>query len=500
MAKEIRVGIWIRVSSAQQAKTDSPKHHRLRARAYAESRGWTVVTEYNLEGVKGDQVDSHPEFARMLEDIRSGRINVLVFSRLARLGRSLTTLIELAEEFKKCGAQLVSLGENLDTSTPMGRAFFFLAALFAEMEKENIAERIQDSVEIRGQLGKRLGQAAYGYQWNAARQLELNPEQAPIRLLMYDWLIELKSLHLVAERLNDNGYTNGSEEPWVGHQIRPLIEDTTAMGKRRVLYSKRGKSASGKPCMIIRPESEWKYHPAPVIVPEDKWQLANKILKEITRERNFTQPRQYLFAGQIFCSCGGKLYRERGKKGRLSEIYRCCPFRKVKKSCKASVRLPELEQIFLDEIESFYCTEDSPRSDLVAAEITKKENQLKTLKREANKLERERVKLEAEFLELPPAFFTRKFNKIEARTQQIQVEMPHLQGELDHLRQQAQEVERLASEAREIRLSWGRLPELEKRDLGDLLVDRIDIAPDKIEVRLNALPDLFDRREQGVSA
>jgi site-specific DNA recombinase len=70
------VGIWIRVSTEDQFKGESPEHHERRARAYAESKGWTVVTVFSLDAVSGKSVMGHPETQRMLDFVRSGRIDV----------------------------------------------------------------------------------------------------------------------------------------------------------------------------------------------------------------------------------------------------------------------------------------------------------------------------------------------------------------------------------------------------------------------------------------
>lgn len=64
-----RVGIWIRVSTEDQARGESPEHHEKRGRMYAESRGWEVVRVYHLEAVSGKSVMGHPETAKMLSDI-----------------------------------------------------------------------------------------------------------------------------------------------------------------------------------------------------------------------------------------------------------------------------------------------------------------------------------------------------------------------------------------------------------------------------------------------
>ena len=118
------VGIWIRVSTEDQARGDSPEHHERRARAYAESKGWHVKEVYHLEAVSGKSVMNLPETQRMLKDIRSCDITGLIFSKLARLARNTRELLEFAEIFRENNADLVSLQEAIDTSTPAGRLFY----------------------------------------------------------------------------------------------------------------------------------------------------------------------------------------------------------------------------------------------------------------------------------------------------------------------------------------------------------------------------------------
>jgi site-specific DNA recombinase len=82
------------------------------------------VTLYNLAGVSGKAVMAHPEARRMMEDVRAGRISGLIFSKLARLARNAKELLDFAEFFKAEGADLISLQESIDTSTPSGRFFY----------------------------------------------------------------------------------------------------------------------------------------------------------------------------------------------------------------------------------------------------------------------------------------------------------------------------------------------------------------------------------------
>ncbi len=118
-----QVGIWIRVSTEDQAKGESPEHHQKRAEFYAEAKGWKVREIYHLEGVSGKSVGDHPETKRMLNDIKRGHITGLIFSKLARLARDTRQLLNFADSFRDAGADLISLQESIDTSSPAGRFF-----------------------------------------------------------------------------------------------------------------------------------------------------------------------------------------------------------------------------------------------------------------------------------------------------------------------------------------------------------------------------------------
>src|SRR5215813_2517726 len=96
-APKKRVGIWIRVSTQEQADGDGPEHHQRRGRDYAKFNQWTVVEVYDLAGVSGKTVMDHPECKRMLADIERGHISGLIFSKLARLCRNKQELERFAK-------------------------------------------------------------------------------------------------------------------------------------------------------------------------------------------------------------------------------------------------------------------------------------------------------------------------------------------------------------------------------------------------------------------
>lgn len=471
-----RVGIWIRVSTEDQARGESPEHHEKRARYYAESKEWDVATVYHLEGVSGKSVLQHPEAQRMLSDVREGRVSALIFSKLARLARNTRELLDLADEFEAHDADLVSLQESIDTSTPAGRLFYTVIAALAEWERAEIATRVAHSVPIRAKLGKPLGGAApFGYRW-VDKKLVLDEKEAPVRRLIFELYAEHKRKRTVARFLNDGGYRTRSGAKFAMSTIDRLITDPIAKGVRRANYRR----ATEKGWEFKKP-SDWVYIDAPVIVSEELWEACN----EIMRSQKVPQSRKsrkavHLFAGVVLCHCGPKMYVRWGGKSYT------CP------ECRNKVNAEDLEAVFIEQLQSYVLSPEKIAAHIETADqrISEKKALLLTLEGERKEVSSEMDKLYRLYIgdNISDRLFAERNAPMEERRQQLDDEIPKLQAEVDILRLSVLSSDEVLSEARDLYSRWPKLPFEDRRQIVEAITDSILVADNEITVHLAYLP------------
>ena len=111
---------------------------------------------YEDEGFSGGNID-RPNFQRMMKDELKYHADILVCYRLDRISRNISDFSSLMEELKKYNTDFVSIKEQFDTKTPMGRAMMYIASVFAQLEREVIAERIRDNMHELAKTGRWLG-------------------------------------------------------------------------------------------------------------------------------------------------------------------------------------------------------------------------------------------------------------------------------------------------------------------------------------------------------
>src|ERR1700677_5037941 len=150
----IRTAIYARVSTTNNGQDSTMQTRELRE--YCERRGWNVSGEYVDEGISGTK-DSRPELNKLMADAHRRRFDAVVVWRFDRFARSVSHLLRALETFKALGVEFVSLSEQVDTSTPMGKCVFTVLGAVAELERSLIVERVKAGLRNARAKGKKLG-------------------------------------------------------------------------------------------------------------------------------------------------------------------------------------------------------------------------------------------------------------------------------------------------------------------------------------------------------
>lgn len=150
-----RVFLYVRVSTQEQAKEGYSIDEQIdRLRDYAKAMGWIIVKIYTDAGYSGASTD-RPALQDMMKDIEDGKGDSVVVYKLDRLSRSQKDTLSLIEDsFLANKVDFVSMTENFDTSTPFGRAIIGILSVFAQLEREQIKERMSMGKEGRAKEGK----------------------------------------------------------------------------------------------------------------------------------------------------------------------------------------------------------------------------------------------------------------------------------------------------------------------------------------------------------
>lgn len=475
-----KVGIWIRVSTEDQARGESPEHHEKRAKMYAELKNWKVVTVYHLEGVSGKSVVDHPEAQRMMHDVQTGRIEALIFSKLARLARNTKQLLDFADYFQKNGADLVSLQESIDTSTPAGRLFYTLIAAMAQWEREEIADRVSASIPIRAQLGKHIGgPAPYGYLWKDG-ELTLVESEVPIRKRMFELYLEHRRKKTVVQILNNDGLRTRAGAKWTTITLTRLLRDPIAKGLRRSNFSTRTKDENK---YQLKPEEDWVFLPAPAIVPSALWDEVNALLDTQTTKRDAPLKKtKHLFTSIAKCHCKGvNMYVPSN-----SPKYVC-------KKCRNKILAEDLEAIYHSQLKSFVISDEliSEHMSQSTSLLKEKEQLLSSMTNEAKAL-KERldslVDLHAKG-QIPTDGFKEHYDPLFQQKKQLDDKLLELQTEYDYLKTHLPSKDEVLLQVKDVYSRWNDLSFDERRNIVEVITESIIVGDDEIEINLNHFPN-----------
>lgn len=291
------VAVYIRVSTQEQVENYSIESQRERIEAYCKAKGWGIYEVYIDPGYSGSNTD-RPGLQRMLADI--DKVNAVVVYKLDRLSRSQRDTLELIEEhFLKNDVDFVSITETLDTSTPFGKAMIGILSVFAQLERETIAERMRMGHIKRAENGYRTSGGDYDPAGYARVNGELVAKDDEVKHIKaaFDLYEQYLSITKVQNRLKELGY-----KVWRFRRYYDILRNRLYCG----YVSFAGEYYKGK-------------HEA--IITEDQFNRVQELLQR-HKGHNAHKAKESLLSGLLTCACCGERYLTYNSGSKEKNYYR----------------------------------------------------------------------------------------------------------------------------------------------------------------------------------
>jgi DNA invertase Pin-like site-specific DNA recombinase len=230
-----RAGIYVRVSVDRDRDKATIERQEADCRALAEHRGFEVVQVFpdrNLSAFKRGVV--REQYDLMKEAVTEGRIEVVLAYRLDRLSRSLSEALKLIELLDDHGAGLALVNGDVDTTTRMGKAFFQISAVFAELEAATTSDRLISANAAAAEKGlpPTGGRRCFGFVGKGPKQGRVIPEEKAYLLMAAADIRDGLSLRQVTRRMNERGSLTTSGNAWSPRSLVKCLKSPRMRGKR----------------------------------------------------------------------------------------------------------------------------------------------------------------------------------------------------------------------------------------------------------------------------
>ena len=460
-----RAALYIRVSTLEQAQEGySVGEQKERLIAYCKAKDWIIADIYVDGGYTGSNIN-RPGIQKLISE--TDKFDLVLVYKLDRLSRSQRDTLYLIEEiFRPNNVDFISMQESFDTSTPFGKAMIGLLAVFAQLEREQIKERTWMGRVARAKTGLHHGggYVPIGYNYEDGK-LIINPYEAEQVRKIYEWYLAGLSLKSIAERLQEEGYSNRYSSWTNWSSVRNILGNPTYTGQLHF----------GD--IVVDNAHE-------AIVTKEQFEAA-QILRGKRQEQfgNVGFQSKHMLAGLMFCGhCGGRYYLR--SSGRYS-YYACYSRTKQVKSmvkdpnCKnKNWKAEELEPIIEGKIIELI------RSPQMAAEIAASKPKAPPVSKNAD-VERRIKEIDKQIGKLmelyqrddiPPEVLGEKINKLYTERTALQASIiPEKEPE----EVSVDLVSELLSDAAQI---WDFADEAQKRRILQSLVSKIILTDDNVEI------------------
>lgn len=471
MQDAVRVATYRRVSTTSQAEEGESLDIQLhRLHAYADAQGWIVVQDYCDAGYSGAKED-RPALARMLEDAKAGLFQKVLVLKLDRLTRSVKHFHELVDFLEKCGVSIVSVTQNIDTSTPTGRLLRNILIDFANFERELIAERTRETKEGLVEQGRWYsGKPPWGMVRGEDGIIRPDPVHGEIvRRLFEEYVSKVDaSIKSVAVKF-------GLHVAHVGEMLKNPVY-AGYLGFRRRIQQPDGSTTR-------LPRDQWQYVRSPYIEPIISWELWKQAQNKLMARRRVSSPgnlRESVFHGFIFCAVCGHTLRRKNSTGHA--YYRCVNRSTESSTRHVSVRQDLLTTAILDEVDRLV-NMDEVWQHALASQATagqRIEEERQNLREQIARVDTRIARLVEQMADGELADLIRpKLLELKRERQELEARLSDLDIRVTGKQSQLEEYRRLLSN---LRAAYNVATWEERRELFATLIERIEVGPETTRI------------------
>ena len=252
----MRVVGYVRVSRVAGRAGESfisPAQQRQQVEAYAAANGHEVVAWFEDLDQSGSKA-SRPEFDRALEAVETKQADGLIVAKLDRFMRSLVDALDIIERIERAGGQLISVSDNFDATTPMGRFARDLVLRLGQLERERIIESWQAATSAALDRGAYLAAAPTGYRKADDGRLEPNLETAPVVVDVFRRRARGATWADLARFMTAAGvWTPFGNPNWTGQSVKRLVGNVAYLG-----YARQGDRVNRKAHDALVSRAEWE--------------------------------------------------------------------------------------------------------------------------------------------------------------------------------------------------------------------------------------------------
>ena len=401
----VRCAIYTRKSNEEglEQEFNSLDAQRESGEAYIASQkneGWECLAEhYDDGGFSGGNMD-RPAVARLMADIKAGKVDCVVVYKVDRLSRSLLDFAKIMEVFDQHKVAFVSVTQQFNTSTPMGRLVLNVLLSFAQFEREIIGERIRDKIAAQRRKGKWTGGfPVLGYDVDrsgGSPKLVVNADEARRVREIFELYLSLGSMLPVVEELESRDWRNKEWTTKKGASKGggPFDRGSLYALLTNLLYVGKVKHKAD----VFKGEHE-------AIVPADLFQKVQTLLQRNGQTGGVEVRNRYgaLLRGLLFCgNCDHTMVHNfTGRGGKRYRYYTCThAIKSGRKSCpSSSLPAAEIERVVVDQIR---CIGDDPalRDEVLQQARERINAELDELATERRRIEKDLAWHHAEILKL----------------------------------------------------------------------------------------------------